>query len=244
MQMARLTSWWLGIIAFGMGAWAPSATAQSCTTDAECAPPLACRPGATTCTQSGSRSPDGGFTMSDPVCVSDPPTCTWVLTACQSDADCTQPLWACMLLVGAEPPTSICFPEGIDCSARQACPAGWSCVDFANVKEKDMREMWLASASNQFCWPDVLAGVPNKTTRVDSTAARSGGGIEGSLNGTADGGSAGGSLPIPGSDASEPIVSSGGSSGCSLLGHCRAPGLWLPLAFGLAWWTGRRRVVR
>jgi len=243
MHAIRLASQWLGIITVGMGAWAPTATAQSCTSDSECAPPLACRPGATTCTQSGTSSPDGAFTMSDPVCVSDPPTCTWVLAACQSDAECTQPSWACMLLVGAEPPTSICFPEGIDCSARQACPPGWSCVDFANVKEKDMREMWLASASNQFCWPDVLAGVPNKTTRVDSNGARLGGGTEGSLNG-ADGGRAGGGLAIPGSDASVPVPSSGGSSGCSMLGPGRAPRLWLLLAFGLSSWIGRRRVMK
>jgi hypothetical protein len=221
MQTTRLTRQWLGIIALGMGAWPPSARAQSCTTDAECAPPLACRPGATTCTQSGSRSPDGGITMSDPVCVSDPPTCTWVLTACQSDAECTQPSWACMLLVGAEPPTSICFPEGIDCSVGQPCPAGWSCVDFANVKEKDMREMWLASSSNQFCWPDVLGGVPNKTTRVDSTAARLGGG----------------------SDAGTLAPTSGKGSGCSMLGRAGAPGLWLSLVLALAWRIGRRRTA-
>jgi hypothetical protein len=128
-----------------------------------------------------------------------------------------------MLLVGAEPPTSICFPEGIDCSAGQACPAGWSCVDFANVKEKDMREMWLASSSNQFCWPDVLGGVPDKTTRVDSPAAGTGGGTEGSLSGAADGGAAG---------------------GCSMLGGAHAPGLWVPFALALARRVGRRRTVR
>lgn len=246
--MTRLACQSLGIIVLGIGAWVPIATAQPCTTDAECAPSLACRPGGTICSQSGSRSIDGGTTVSDPVCVTEPLACTWVLTACQTDNDCTQPLWTCMLLNGAQPTTHICFPQGIDCTAGAACPAGWSCVDFSTVKEPDLAEMWMSTGSTKFCWPDVLGGVPEKTTPVDASqlgiVGVVGGGSESTPRGVADGGSAGavGGLAQPGSDASVPVSTSGKGSGCSMLGGSDAPQvLWLPLALMLAWRFGRRR---
>ena len=175
---------------------------------------------------------DGGMTVSDPVCVTEPAACTWVLVACQTDANCTQPSWTCTLLNGAVPATNICFPKGIDCSTGAACPAAWSCVDFATVEEADMRAMWTSSGSTKFCWPDVLRGVPDKTTPVDATqlgiTGVAGGGTEIPTRGVADGGSA----PQPSSDT---------GSGCSIVGRGVGPGLWLAVAVGLAWRVGRKR---
>jgi hypothetical protein len=249
MKITGLTCHWLGGIAVALGMWVPTVAAQPCTTDAECAPPTACQPGATTCTQSGQKI-DGGFSVSDPVCVSEPAACTWVLTACQSDAECTLPSWACTLLNGADPPTHICFPKGIACPVGATCPAGWSCVDFAAVEEKDLVEMWPATGSTRFCWPDILAGVPDKTMRVDATSIGpiqvKGGGSDDPSVGTADAGSAGGGgrLTVPGSDAGVLVPSSGGGSGCSLVGHGRAAGLWPMLALVLAWRRGRQRAAK
>jgi hypothetical protein len=222
MQLSHLASRWLGAIAFVIGAQAATASAQPCTTDAQCASPLACKPGATICSGGGGMSVDGGMTVSDPVCETEPAACTWVLGACQTDANCTQPSWTCMLLEGAQPTTHICFPKGIACATDAACPAGWSCVDFATVAEKDLAAMWTATGSTKFCWPDVLRGVPDKTTPVDSThlgiTGVSGGGTETPVRGAADEG-----------------------SGCSMLGQGAGPGLWLAVAVGLAWRIGRKR---
>jgi hypothetical protein len=233
MQTTRLIPRWLGTIALVSGAWTATAFAQPCATDAECAPPLACRPGASTCSQSGSMDADGGMTVSDPVCVTEPAACTWVLVACQTDADCTQPSWTCMLLEGAQPTTHICFPRGIDCSVGAACPAGWSCVDFATVEEPDLAGMWTSTGSTKFCWPDVLSGVPHKTTPVDATqlgiTGVAGGGSESPPRGTVDGGSAGGT----GSDDNAPLPSPDKGSGCSMLGDGASLGLWLPVALVL-----------
>ena len=137
-----------------------------------------------------------------------------------------------MLLEGAQPTTHICFPKGIDCSAGAACPAGWSCVDFSTVKEKDLAAMWTSTGSTKFCWPDVLRGVPDQTTPVDATqlgiTGVAGGGTEGPSRGVADGGSA-------------PQSSSDKGSGCSMLGQGASPVPWLAVAFALAWRVGRQR---
>ena len=232
MQPTRFASCWLATIAFVIGARAATANAQTCTTDAECASPLACKPGATTCSGGGGMSIDGGMTVSDPVCVTEPAACTWILVACQTDASCTEPSWACMLLEGAQPATHICFPKGIACSTAAACPTGWSCVDFATVEEQDLVAMWTATGSTKFCWPDVLRGVPDKTTPVDATqlgiTGVAGGGTETPVRGVADAGSA----PQPSSDK---------GSGCSMLGRGAGPGFWLPVAVVLAWRVGRKR---
>lgn len=233
---------WLGIIVLGMWAWVPSAAAQSCAVDADCSPPTACRPGSTTCTQEGGILPDGGFTSSDPICVADPPTCTWVLTTCQTDADCTQPSWACTVLKDAKPPANVCFPKGITCPSGATCPVGWSCVDFASVKEKDLLGMWPTTGSTKFCWPDVIAGVPGKTMRVDSSQLGLTGGASENESGprsVADGGTEGGSV-TPGSDPAGPTSSSGASSGCSTANNERAPSVWPPLVLVLAWGVSRR----
>ena len=246
MKIARLTFGWIGSVALAMSAWAPLASAQppGCNGDRDCVSPLVCREGANTCSSVGMMI-DGGTYTSDPVCQTEPPTCTWVLTACQTDSECTLPGWACMPLTGVQPATSICFPKGIVCSA--GCPAGWSCVDFAKVAESDLMEMWPPAGTTQFCWPDSLRGVADKTTRVDSLDARGGGtavggGSEVTLRGNSlDGGTPGG-IPEQGAkDTTEATSGSSKSSGCTLLGQSRTAGPWPFLALVLAWRFGRRR---
>jgi hypothetical protein len=154
-----------------------------------------------------------------------------------------------MPLADAVPPTSICFPKGIACSASAACPAGWSCLDFAAVKEKDLAEMWTATGATKFCWPDVLAGVPNKTTRVDSTktgvTAVRGGGSDGptiGLGPTSDGGMATvDEAPVATASDGGTVRGSDKDSGCTMLGRGSNAGLWLCLGLALAWRLGRKR---
>jgi hypothetical protein len=176
-------------------------------------------------------SADGGMTISDPVCETAPAECTLVLTACQTDSQCTRPGWSCAPLEGAVPATSICFPKGIDCSAGAACPVGWSCLDFSTVKERDMADMWAATGSTKFCWPDALMGVPNGTTNVDATKA----GVTGVKSGGTEP-----TLGLPtGDSGTAPDPDTG--SGCAMLGTGSRPGLWLCLALVLAWRLGRKR---
>jgi hypothetical protein len=231
MQMTRLGWWWSVAIGFAVGGQAATARAQDCTSDAECAPPLACKPGASSCSSSGGMSMDGGMTVDEPVCETGPAVCTWVLVGCQTEASCTQPSWTCMALDGAVPATSICFPRGIDCTAGAACPAGWGCVDFSTVKEKDLAEMWASPGSTRFCWPDVLRGVPDKTTPVDSTQLHltgvSGGGLEAPVRVVSDAGSA----PAPNAQQ---------GSGCSMSGRGASAGTWLLLVLVVAWRLGRK----
>lgn len=154
-----------------------------------------------------------------------------------------------MPLADAVPSTDICFPKGIACSANAACPAGWSCLDFATVKEKDLAAMWTDTGSTQFCWPDVLAGVPDRTTRVDSTKAgvtgvRAGGSDSPpvGLGPTSDGGTAtvGGKAVATASDGGTG-PGSDKSSGCAMLGRGSHADLWLCLGVALAWRLGRKR---
>jgi hypothetical protein len=147
-----------------------------------------------------------------------------------------------MPLTGAVPATNICFPKGIDCSTGATCSAGWSCLDFATVKESDMAEMWTATGSTQFCWPDVLRGVPNGTTKVDATKA----GVTGVKGGGTDSPTLGLGGAIDGGSTSVPATSDGGtapgsnkSSGCAMVGGSGS--LWQSLALVLVWRLGRRR---
>jgi hypothetical protein len=160
------------------------ARAQECTTDANFAAPLSCKPGSQVCSGGGAVLPDGGVLVTDPVCVSDPPTCTWSLQACSKNSECTQARWVCLPLPAAGA-SNVCFPEGIVCAAGQACPAGWSCVDFATVAEGDLVDMWNPNGQTKYCFPDALRGVADKTTRVDSNGVNPGnlgGGTEGTKN--------------------------------------------------------------
>jgi hypothetical protein len=186
-------------------------------------------------------SADGGMTVGDPVCETRPAACTFVLTACLTNSECTQPGWTCLPLADAVPATNICFPKGIDCSTGATCPAGWSCLDFATVKESDMAEMWTATGSTQFCWPDALRGVPDGTTKVDATKA----GVTGVKGGGTDnptlglGASDGGSVPVPAASDGGADPGSNKASGCAMVSG--SDPFWQPLALVLAWRLGRRR---
>jgi hypothetical protein len=187
------------------------------------------------CSASGARLPDGGMTVSDPVCTPIPPVCTWTLQACTADSECTQARWACMQLPG-EDASKICFPEGIVCTAGQARPSGWSCVDFATVKERDMVEMWSPNAETKYCFPDYLLGVTEKTTDVDNTGIDLGqqhGGSETLANPAVDGGGAAG--------VDEGVATKESSSGCSLGGSGKATWPWCLLAGLVAFGRARKR---
>jgi hypothetical protein len=198
----------------GLALFLAPVQAQECSTDADCTAPLTCKSLGATCTQSGSALPDGGMSVSDPVCVPEPSRCTWTLVACTADSQCTQARWACLPLpsAGAD---KICFPQGIICAAGQACPAGWSCVDFAAVAEKDLVDMWNPNGETKYCFPDFLRGVADKTTQVDSSGINpgevGGAGTGGPVRGAADAGSAAGAGAGP---ADKPS-----SSGCAIGGH-------------------------
>lgn len=242
MHNTRLVLRQSALVALAICASTSTALAQLCTSDAECAEPLVCRPGSKVCQQSGSMSADGGMTVSEPVCEASPAACTLVLTACLTSSECTQPGWTCLPLTDAVPATNICFPKGIDCSAGASCPAGWSCLDFATVKEADMAAMWTATGSTQFCWPDALRGVPNGTTKVDATKAGvtgvKGGGTESPTSGLGPASDDGSPSVLAASDGGT-APGSNKASGCAMVGGSGS--LWLPLALVLAWRLGRRR---
>jgi hypothetical protein len=188
-----------------------SAHAQTCETNANCTSPLVCKPASKVCSASAAILPDGGTISTEPVCENEPAVCTWSLVACTAKSQCTLPNWTCLQLP-AEAASKVCFPEGTACAAGQACPSGWSCVDFSAVEESDLAEMWGSSDQTRYCFPDVLLGVTDHTTPVDSS------GIEpGTSVGT-----------IKGGDSSNSKSSSGCSLGgrsASLLPSCLIVGL-------------------
>jgi hypothetical protein len=208
----------LGMIVLGVTV-AP-AWGQQCSTDAECTAPLTCKSSGQICSGGAAVLPDGGTVVMETVCTPIPPICTWTLQACTTDSECTEAHWACMQL-SAEGASKICFPEGIVCAAGQACPTGWSCVDFATVKEKDLMAMWSPSGETKYCLPDLLRGVTDKTTGVDSSKVNTGqqsGGSETPVKLGVDAGSTVGT-----DEGVEPKKS---SSGCSLGGSGQAAAPW------------------
>jgi hypothetical protein len=78
------------------------------------------------------------------------------------------------LQLPVEGASKTCFPQGIVCAAGQACPTGWSCIDFATVKESSLADMWGPTGETTYCFPDVLRGVADKTTKVDSSGINPG----------------------------------------------------------------------
>ncbi len=194
------------------------ARAQTCATDANCAAPLTCKPGSKICSASGGMLPDGGTFTTEPVCENGPATCTWTLVPCTADSECTSAQWKC-LAPPSDPVPHFCFPEGILCAAGQACPAGWSCIDFSAVARADLADMWSPNGQTQYCFPDVLRGVADKTAQVDSSAVsqNTSSGSSGTTTGTA------------GTTGTAKTT----SSGCALGGHRPAAWPWCLLA-GLA----------
>jgi hypothetical protein len=207
----------LGAIALGIAG--TPAWGQQCSTDADCAAPLTCKSSGQMCSGGGTVLPDGGTVVTGTVCTPIPPVCTWTLQSCATDSECTQTHWACMQFP-AEGASKLCYPEGIVCAAGQACPAGWSCVDFATVEEKDLVVMWSPSGETKYCFPDVLRGVADKTTGVDSSGINTGQQPGGSETPVGLGADAGNNL---GSD--DGVYTNKSSSGCSLggSGHPAAP---------------------
>lgn len=137
--------------------------------------------------------------------------------------------------------------------AGQTCPAGWSCVDFSTVAEPTLADMWGPSSETKYCFPDVLRGIADKTTRTDSSGINPGdlgGGTEsgGSGKGTSmsDGGitnasrSDAGGQPATSDRGNQPIAKTG-SSGCALGGRGPAALPWCLLAGLVAARLFRRR---
>ena len=113
--------------------------------------------------------PDGGIATSDPVCEPMPSKCTWTFVRCQSERECDSPQWTC-LLVPEQLLIKTCFPKAIACSTDQACPAGWSCLDLSQWKDGDEPlKIWNPSEGTQFCWPDSLKPVLDRTARTDGS---------------------------------------------------------------------------
>ena len=144
--------------------WPQAALAkgQSCTEDSGCTLPWTC--GSTYNLIYPPAHPDAG-----PVCMNGPKTCTWRLLPCQTNSECTQPQWACIHYPGGAGKNSICFPQDIDCSTGQACPANWSCVNVLDAMASDMYQMWKFSNEDRICWPDNLSAVVEGSIEVDFT---------------------------------------------------------------------------
>jgi hypothetical protein len=158
-----------GIVALATSAWAVPGRAQSCAADTDCASPLACKSPGMTCSQSGMKLPDGGMYVSDPVCQPLPTECTWVLLACQANAECTLPNWGCFLVPG-QTTVKTCFPKYITCSPTEPCPAEWLCIDSARVYKNNPLEVWGEDRGGpNYCWPSSLGGALAGSTRTDTS---------------------------------------------------------------------------
>lgn len=167
--MRNASLWVLGsMVAFAISLVEP-ALAQVCTGNTECASPLTCKAGASKCSQSGMVLPDGGFSVGDLVCEPAPSECTWTFVRCQAESECVFPQWTC-LAVPDQTLIKTCFPKAIACSAGQTCPTGWSCLDLGEWKDGDQPlKVWKAGDQTQFCWPDSLQGVLDRTAGTDTS---------------------------------------------------------------------------
>ena len=157
------------MVALATCAWSPPVRAQSCANDAECASPLTCKSPGTICSQGGTRLPDGGMYVSDPVCQPEPAECVWVFVACQNDGDCTMPNWGCLAVPG-QTAVKTCFPKYIACSPDQPCPTGWLCIDSARAYPNEPLQIWgLERGGPNYCWPSSLGGTLTGSTHTDSS---------------------------------------------------------------------------
>jgi MYXO-CTERM domain-containing protein len=239
MRLANL--WLLGLVAVFTGSFLAPAHAQECTSNADCAAPLTCKAGASSCSQGGAFLPDGGVYVSDPVCTPGPSKCTWSFVPCQADSECTFAQWAC-LLVPDQTVIKTCFPKAIACSAGQACPAGWSCLDLSQWKDGDEPlDIWNIKSGTQFCWPDSLKAVLDRSARTDGSGLNlpsSGDSASGDGDSVGTSGAAG----APGSTKADSTSSSKGS-GCTMASQA-APthfGMLTIAVLGLLWFGRKRR---
>ena len=237
--MMSLASRALATTALVTFAWTASARAQSCANDSDCASPLTCKQGAKVCMGGGGILPDGGTYVMDPVCENQPSKCTWTFVRCQADSECTQPNWACLTVPG-QTAVMTCFPKAIACSAAQACPTGWTCIDFTQVYDSDPLQIWAATGNN-YCWPDSLNGVLYREIRTDSSDLGVSGVSGGTDKGSSDAGRAvtlGGDGSGASSDAGKPGSSGTGSapangkSGCTIGGR-NTSASWTLLALAI-----------
>jgi hypothetical protein len=133
-----------------------------------------------------------------------------------------------------------CFPKAIACSAAQACPTGWTCIDFTQVYDSDPLQIWAATGNN-YCWPDSLNGVLYREIRTDSSDLGVSGVSGGTDKGSSDAGRAvtlGGDGSGASSDAGTPGSSGTGSapangkSGCTIGGR-NTSASWTLLALAI-----------
>jgi hypothetical protein len=183
----------VGTIALLTVASSTPTLAQTCATDVDCTAPLTCRPGASSCQGGGGILPDGGTYTLPTTCQTQPATCTWVFSTCQSDSACALANWGCLTFPG-QSTVRLCFPKYTPCSASQSCPTAWSCIDSTQAKRNDPLDIWGVAGANNYCWPDNLGGVFDGTTHTDSsglglTSAGTGESTSGAAgaNGTAGG---------------------------------------------------------
>jgi hypothetical protein len=180
--------------------------------------------------------PDGGIYVSDPECTPELSKCTWSFVRCQGDSECVLPQWACLPIPG-QAVIKTCFPNAIACSAGQACPTGWGCLDLSQWQDgNEPLEMWNIESGRQFCWPDSLKGVLDGTAEPDPSGLRlPSSGSSDSTNGTgaAD---ASGLAPADSTPTSK-------SSGCAL-GHRRGPACSSVMLLALLGLLSLRRAAR
>ena len=179
MRIMSLALRFAGTMALLTAASSSPALAQTCVTDVDCTVPLMCKPGATACQGGGGILPDGGTYTLPTICQTQPATCTWVFITCQADSACILPNWGCLMVPG-QSTVKTCFPKYIPCSATQACPTAWSCIDSTQAKHNDPLDVWGVAKGAEYCWPANLVGVIDGSTRTDS----SGLGLTGTAAGT------------------------------------------------------------
>ena len=229
----------VGTMALLTAASSAPALAQACATDVDCTAPLTCKPGPTACQGGGGILPDGGTYTLPTICQTEPATCTWVFVTCQEDSTCTLPNWGCLMVPG-QSTVKTCFPKYIPCSATQACPTAWSCIDSTQAKHNDPLDVWGVAGASNYCWPDNLGGVFDGTTRTDSsglglTSTGTAAGTSGAAGANGTGGGQGketGDAGMVSTPATQPTPASS-KSGCTIAGSSGASSHFALLALAL-----------
>ena len=168
MRIMSLALRLVGTMALLTAASSAPALAQACATDANCTAPLTCKPGPTACEGGGGILPDGGTFTLPTTCQTQPATCTWVFSACQSDSECALPNWGCLMFPG-QSTVKMCFPKYMPCSATQPCSTAWSCIESTQTSSNDPGPFWGVAGAINYCWPDNLSGVFSGITHTDSS---------------------------------------------------------------------------